>query len=70
MDKKKVGEVTKPGYEITAAAKHVFIETIGKELADHIKTLAAMKCRELAFEFAQINNIDMPTSWTRDKKAG
>ncbi|KAI4818898.1 hypothetical protein KUCAC02_004189 [Chaenocephalus aceratus] len=48
-----------------------------KELADHIKTLAAMfhgiglmKCRELAFEFAQRNSIDMPASWTRDEKAG
>ena len=42
MDKKKVGEVTKPGYERTAAAKHVFNETMEKELADHIETLAAM----------------------------
>ncbi|KAI4826997.1 hypothetical protein KUCAC02_030425 [Chaenocephalus aceratus] len=77
MDKKKIGEVTKPGYERTAVAKRVFNENMEKELADHIKTLAAMfhgigvmKCRELAFEFAQRNSIDMPASWTRDEKAG
>ena len=64
MDKKKIGEVTKPGYERTAAAKQVFNETMDKELADHIKTpaamfhgIGAMKCCELAFEFAQRNNL-------------
>ena len=42
MDKKKVGEVTKPGYERTAVAKQVFNENIEKELADHIKTQCFM----------------------------
>ncbi|KAI4802368.1 hypothetical protein KUCAC02_020209 [Chaenocephalus aceratus] len=57
MDKKNIGEVTKPGYERTAVAKRIFNENMEKELADHIKTLAmfhgigVMKCRELAFEF-------------------
>lgn len=60
MAKKNLGEVTKPGYERTAVAKQVFNENMERELADHIKTLAAMfhgicvmKCRELALEFAQ-----------------
>lgn len=77
MEKKKIGEVTKPGYERTASANRVLPEQMEKELADHIKTLAAMfhgitalKCRELAFEFGQRNYIDMPSSWTRDEKAG
>jgi len=48
-----------------------------RQLADHIKDLAAMfhgisamRCRELAFEFAQRNDIDVPESWIREEKAG
>ena len=37
----KIGEVTKPGYERTASANRVLPEEMEKELADHIKTLAA-----------------------------
>ncbi|XP_049618903.1 LOW QUALITY PROTEIN: uncharacterized protein zgc:113274 [Syngnathus scovelli] len=77
MDKKKSRRSNKARYERTAAAKSVFNETMEKELVDHIKTQAAMfhgidamKCHELTFEFAQKNHIDMPASWTRDKKAG
>lgn len=77
MNKKKIGEVTKAGYEGTGQAHQVFNDNMEKELADHIKTLAdtfygisAMKCRELAFEFAQRNNIVIPASWTRNEKAG
>lgn len=75
MYQKKLGEVTKPGYERMAVFK-VFKKNMAKELADHIKTVAAMfhgigvkKYCELAFKFAQINNSDMPASWTRDKKS-
>ena len=55
INKKETGEVRKPGFKRTAAAKQVFNETMEKELADRIKTLAAMfgigvmKCCELAF---------------------
>lgn len=52
-------------------------DKIEKELADHIKNLAAtfhglsvMKCHELAFELARRNGIDMPASWIREEKAG
>lgn len=32
--------------------------------------ISAMKCRELAFEYAQRNGIDIPASWIREKKSG
>ncbi len=66
MEKKKIG-----------LANQVLRENIETELADHIKALAAMfhgisamKCRELAFEYARRNGIDIPGSWIREKKAG
>lgn len=77
MDKKKLGEVTNPGYKRSALAKQVLNDNMEKELAAHIMKLAEMfhgigvkQCCELDFEFAQGNNTDMPVSWTRDKKAG
>ncbi len=76
MEKKKI-EVTKTGYKRTGLANQVFKENMETELADHIKALAAMfhsisamKFRELAFEYARRNGIDIPTSWIREKKAG
>ena len=77
MEKKKRGEVTKTGYQRTGHANQVFNENMETELADHIKALAAMfqgisamKCCELAFEYAQRNAIDIPASWIREEKAG
>ncbi len=77
MEKKKIGEVTKTGYKRTGLANQVVRENMETELADHIKALAAMfhgisamKCRELAFEYAQRNGIDIPGSWIREKKTG
>ena len=77
MEKKKRGEVIKTGYQRTGHANQVFNENMETELADHIKALAAMfhcisamKCRELAFEYAQRNAIDIPASWIREEKAG
>ncbi|KAK0136737.1 Jerky -like [Merluccius polli] len=76
MEKKK-REVTKTGYQRTGHANQVFNENMETELADNIKALAAMfhgisamKCRELAFEYAQRNAIDIPASWIREEKAG
>jgi len=75
MEKKKIGEVTKTGYKRTRLANQVFKEYMETELADHIKALAAMfhginamKCCELAFEYAQRNGINIPASWIREKK--
>ncbi|XP_071348746.1 uncharacterized protein [Trachinotus anak] len=77
MDMKELGEVKSTGYKRTGHANQVFNEEIETELADHIKNLAAMfhglsamKCRELAFELAQRNDIDVPASWMRGEKAG
>ena len=48
-----------------------------KDLATHIGYLAGMyfglsleKCKELAFEYAVKNNVFVPKSWIRCKKAG
>ena len=48
-----------------------------KDLAIHIGYLAGMyfglsleKCKELAFEYAVKNNVVVPESWIRCKKAG
>uniref|UniRef100_A0A3Q3IWA6 HTH psq-type domain-containing protein n=1 Tax=Monopterus albus TaxID=43700 RepID=A0A3Q3IWA6_MONAL len=77
MEKKKIAEVIKTGYKRTGLANLVFKENMETELADHIKApapmfhgISAMKCRELAFEYAQRNGIDIPASWIREKKAG
>ncbi|KAL2086177.1 hypothetical protein ACEWY4_017236 [Coilia grayii] len=78
MEKKKIdGKEIRPGYERTGLANQVFDEHMEKELAEHIKALAAMfhglspmKCRELAFEYAQRNDISIPASWIREEKAG
>lgn len=66
--------MTKLGYGRTAVAKRIFNENVEKELADYFRTLTAMfhgigfmKCHELAFEFAQRNNNNLPPPWTRDK---
>ena len=77
MDMKQVGEVKRTGYKRTGHANQVFDEEVETELADHIKNLvamfhglSAMKCRELAFELARRNDIDVPASWIREEKAG
>uniref|UniRef100_A0A3Q0RFD0 HTH psq-type domain-containing protein n=1 Tax=Amphilophus citrinellus TaxID=61819 RepID=A0A3Q0RFD0_AMPCI len=78
MEKKKIdGKEIRPGYKRTGLANQIFDEHMEKELAEHIKALAAMfhglspmKCRELAFEYAQRNDINIPASWIREEKAG
>lgn len=47
------------------------------DLADHIKSLAACyhglskdKCKSLAYEFAVSNDVAVPDSWKKNKKAG
>uniref|UniRef100_A0A3Q0T4U6 HTH psq-type domain-containing protein n=1 Tax=Amphilophus citrinellus TaxID=61819 RepID=A0A3Q0T4U6_AMPCI len=56
-----------PGYKRTGLASQVFDEHMEKEVVEHIKALAAMfhglspmKCRELAFQYAQKNDINNP----------
>ena len=69
MEKKNIGEVTKTGYKRTGLANQVFKEYTETELADHIKALAvmfhgisAMKCCELAFEYASLYSPAVLTS--------
>ncbi|KAA8583626.1 hypothetical protein FQN60_014834 [Etheostoma spectabile] len=71
IKKKEVKKVKTVGYSGTAEAKRVFTEEVEKELDDHIKKLAEQfhgltpkKCCELAFQFAQKNNISVPNNWT------
>lgn len=75
--KKKEKEVKTVGYSGTAEAKMVFQDKMEKELADHIKKLAdqfygltPIKCRELAFELADRNNIPVPNNWKEKRLAG
>ncbi|CAB1421029.1 unnamed protein product [Pleuronectes platessa] len=44
-------------------AKHL------KQLADQFHGLAPVKCRELAFEYAEKNNIPVPANWTETQCA-
>ncbi|CAB1459457.1 unnamed protein product [Pleuronectes platessa] len=44
-------------------AKHL------KQLADQFHGLAAVKCRELASEYAEKNNIPVPANWTEKQCA-
>ncbi|CAB1449155.1 unnamed protein product [Pleuronectes platessa] len=44
-------------------AKHL------KQLADQFHGLAPVKCRELAFEYAEKNNIPVPANWTEKQCA-
>uniref|UniRef100_A0A8C2CX87 Transposase n=1 Tax=Cyprinus carpio TaxID=7962 RepID=A0A8C2CX87_CYPCA len=62
-EKKKI-EVTKTGYK--SIKVYIYI----KVLAAMFYGISAMKCRELAFEYAQRNGIDIPASWIREKKSG
>ncbi|CAB1441518.1 unnamed protein product [Pleuronectes platessa] len=45
-------------------AKHL------KQLADQFHGLAPVKCRELAFEYAEKNNIPVTANWTEKQCAG
>ncbi|CAB1444404.1 unnamed protein product [Pleuronectes platessa] len=44
-------------------AKHL------KQLADQFHGLTPVKCRELAFEYAEKNNIPVPANWTEKQCA-
>ena len=57
--------------------KKVFIEKMGSDLATHIIDLSerfhgltSEKVRELAYEFAMVNKINIPDSWETNKKTG
>jgi hypothetical protein len=65
------------GYKAIARKQAVFSPEMENDLAHHIKLLADMfhglslqKCCILAYEFASRNNLQMPTNWIKDGKAG
>ncbi|GFR85802.1 transposase [Elysia marginata] len=64
-------------YTPVALRQVVFPPDMEKDLADHVKRLSDMfnglsvnRCRSLAYEFAKRNNLNVPTNWDREKKAG
>ena len=66
-----------PGYAAVVLRQLVFSPNTEKDLADHLKQLADMfhglsvnRCCSLVYEFAKINNLDVPISWDRDQVAG
>ena len=65
------------GYEKCQEAAMVFDKEMDRALADHVKSMAKKfhglskeKVLQLAYVFAKSNNIKMPQSWERNKKAG
>lgn len=75
IKKSEEKEVKMTGYMGTAEANRIF--PLELELADHIKKLAEQfhgltqkKCRELASELAERNNISTPNNWTEKGLAG
>ncbi len=45
-------------------AKHL------KQLAEQCRGLPPVKCSQLAFEYAEKNNIPVPANWTKTQCAG
>lgn len=67
----------KLGYEKCSEVRKVFNTEQEDALAQHIRALddcfhglSTVKCMTLAFEFANLNEITMPPSWTKNQRAG
>ena len=65
------------GYGSTSIKNRIIPPHMEQDFADHITYLAQMyfglsleKCKELAYESALKNNLAIPESWTKNKKAG
>ena len=60
------------GYKSTSIKNRIISPDMEKDLATHIVYfgLSLKKCKELAFEYAVKNNVVVPESWIRCKKAG
>ncbi|XP_053286201.1 uncharacterized protein LOC128447848 isoform X2 [Pleuronectes platessa] len=78
IKKKEQGEVKSVAWGVVAEAKRIFTDEMEEELAKHLKQLAdqfhgllaPVQCRELAFEYAEKNNIPVPANWTEKQCAG
>uniref|UniRef100_A0A9R1SEK5 HTH CENPB-type domain-containing protein n=2 Tax=Cyprinus carpio TaxID=7962 RepID=A0A9R1SEK5_CYPCA len=67
IKKKEKGKVKSVAWGAVAEAKRIFTDEMEEELAKHLKQLAEqfhglhpVKCRQLAFEYAEKNNIPVP----------
>lgn len=65
------------GYTNCSTKVATFTKSMELELAEHVKNLdnrfhglKPAKVRELAYEFANANDIAMPSNWERNKTAG
>ena len=58
------------GYENVSTAKRIFDDQKEQDLSSHIKALAAQFHGIGEDQFAIKNNVRVPTSWNRNKKAG
>ncbi|KAK9977146.1 hypothetical protein ABG768_018967 [Culter alburnus] len=77
IKKKEIGEVKSVAWGAVAEAKRIFTDEMEEELSKHLKQLAEqfhglppVKCRQLAFEYAEKNNIPVPSNWTKTLCAG
>ncbi|XP_051771658.1 uncharacterized protein LOC127524235 [Ctenopharyngodon idella] len=77
IKKKEKGEVKSVAWGAVAEAKRIFTDEMEEEFAKHLKQLAEqfhglppVKCRQLAFEYAEKNNIPVPSNWTKTQCAG
>ena len=74
---KECGPECAVGYNAVSQAQSIFPPYMEKDLAAHIQQLADQyhgltlaKCKELAYEFAVQNNLDVPNAWKENKTAG
>ena len=74
INKLKSNKLFSMGY---SSHKIVFIEKMGSDFATHIIDLSerfhgltSEKVKELAYEFAMVNKINIPDSWKTNKKKG
>lgn len=77
IKKKEKGNVKSVAWGAVAEAKRIFTDEMEEELAKHLKQLAEqfhglhpVKCRQLAFEYAEKNNIPVPANWKKTQCAG
>uniref|UniRef100_A0A3B4WW21 HTH CENPB-type domain-containing protein n=1 Tax=Seriola lalandi dorsalis TaxID=1841481 RepID=A0A3B4WW21_SERLL len=77
IKKKEKGEVKSVAWGAVAEAKRILTDEMEEELAKHLKQLAEqfhglppVKCCQLAFEYAEKNNIPVPANWTKAQSAG
>ncbi|XP_076860748.1 uncharacterized protein LOC143513952 [Brachyhypopomus gauderio] len=76
MKKKDKGKVKSVAWGAVAETQRIFTDEMEEELAKHLKQLAdqfhglaPVKCRELAFKYAERNNIPVPDNWTEKQCA-